>query len=142
MLYSNVMETDAFMALVAEAIDDLPEDFFHLLDNVEVVVEEWPTPRQLRSVGLRGPWSLLGLYEGIPRTRRGHNYGLVLPDKITIFQRPIERICLTDEAVRQQVQDTVIHELGHHFGIGEARMRELERERDQNRRSTPELQDE
>ncbi|HEX8683903.1 MAG TPA: metallopeptidase family protein [Ardenticatenaceae bacterium] len=129
------METAEFETLVVEAIESLPEDFLRLMDNVEVVVEEWPTPRQLRSVGLRHPASLLGLYEGIPLTRRGHNYGLVLPDKVTIFQRPIERICSTDEEVCQQVQDTVIHELGHHFGIGEGRMRELERERNMKRRA-------
>lgn len=129
------METDAFIELVSQALDDLPEEFQLLLDNVEVVVELWPTREQLDSVGLRSRRSLLGLYEGIPRTERGIHYGLVTPDKISIFQRPIEYICTSDEEIRQQVQDTVIHEIGHHFGISEERMEELERSRDHNRRN-------
>ncbi len=128
------METDAFEQLVAEALDALPEEFLNLMDNVQVVVALWPSRRQLGSVGLSMRASLLGLYEGVPLTRRGTNYGLVPPDKITIFQRPIEQICHSDEEIRQQVIDTVVHELGHHFGINESRMRELETERDQKRR--------
>lgn len=127
------METDDFEELVVEALDALPERFLQLLDNVQVVIAEWPTRRQLASVGLRHRSSLLGLYEGIPQTYRGHSYGQVLPDKITIFQRPIELICRSDDEVRLQVQDTVIHELGHHFGIDEERMAELEAERDRRR---------
>lgn len=129
------MESEAFEKLVVEALDALPETFLQLMNNVEVVVETWPSPSQLASVGLRHPTSLLGLYEGIPQTRRGSHYGLVLPDKITIFREPIVRICQSDEEIRQQVTDTVVHELGHHFGIDETRMRELEAERDQKRRA-------
>lgn len=129
-----------FELLVSEALDALPEEFQRLMENVEVVVEEWPSAHQLASVGVRARTGLLGLYEGIPQTRRTSSYGLVVPDKITIFQRPIERICHTPEAIRQQVEDTVIHELGHHFGIGEARMRELEAERDRKRRERSRLQ--
>jgi predicted Zn-dependent protease with MMP-like domain len=127
------METEAFEELVIEALDSLPEEFRRLMNNVEIVVEEWPTQRQLASVGLSHPNSLLGLYEGVPQTRRGSHYGLVVPDKISIFQRPIERICRTDEQIRQQVVDTVVHELGHHFGIDEPRMRQLEAERNRKR---------
>lgn len=128
------METDQFEQLVAEALDTLPDAFLQMLDNVQVVIAEWPSARQLASVGLRQRTSLLGLYEGIPQTERGVYYGQVLPDKITIFQRPIERLCQSDEEVKQQVQDTIIHELGHHFGIDEERMAELEDERDRKRR--------
>ncbi|MGH2541420.1 MAG: metallopeptidase family protein, partial [Ardenticatenaceae bacterium] len=85
------METEAFEQLVIEALERLPEDFQRLMNNVQVVIEMWPSRRQLASVGLRGRGTLLGLYEGIPLTRRGVFYGQVLPDKITIFQRPIER---------------------------------------------------
>lgn len=129
------MDTDTFRELVKEAIDSLPDEFLRFMENVEVVVQRFPTRRQLESVGLRGRYSLLGLYEGTPLTRRGSAYSLVVPDKITIFQAPIEAICLTHEDIRQEVQDTVIHELGHHFGIDEARMSELEAERDRKRGS-------
>jgi predicted Zn-dependent protease with MMP-like domain len=134
MLYFNVVETDRFEQLVDEALDQLPDSFRALMDNVQVVVEAWPTPEQLRAVGSARGMTLLGLYEGIPRPRRGSAYHLVLPDKITIFQGPIERICQSEEEVRQQVTDTLIHEVGHHFGIDEERMAALEAERLQKRR--------
>lgn len=129
------MDTDTFRTLVQEAIDTLPDEFLQFMENVEVVVQQFPTRRQLESVGLRGRFSLLGLYEGTPLIRRGSAYSLVAPDKITIFQAPIEATCGSPEDIRQEVQDTVIHELGHHFGIDEARMSELEAERDRKRGS-------
>ncbi len=135
MLYLNIMETDEFVELVAQALDELPESFQQLLANVQVVVAEWPTRRQMASVRVRHRSGLLGLYEGVPQTRRGAHYGQVLPDKITLFQRPIEQHSATDDEVRQQVIDTLVHEIGHHFGIGEARMAELERERRKRRRA-------
>ncbi len=135
MLYFNVMETDRFEQLVDEALEELPEQFRLLMDNVQVVVEPWPTPEQLRAVRLSRGTMLLGLYEGIPRPKRGISYGLVLPDKITIFQGPIERLCQSEAEVRQQVLDTVIHEVGHHFGIGEERMAVLEAERHRRRQA-------
>lgn len=128
------METEQFERLVVEAVEALPDQFLRLLDNVQLLVAEWPSPEQLASVGLHAPWQLLGLYEGIPQTSRGLFYGQVLPDRITIFQRPIERICRSGEEIREQVRDTVVHELGHHFGIDEDRMEELEAERDRRRR--------
>ncbi len=130
------METDVFEELVREAIDTLPGEFLALMENVEIVVQRWPTRRQLASVGLKSRHNLLGLYEGTPRTERGADYGFALPDKITIFQFPIESICSSLENIRQEIQDTVIHELGHHFGIDETRMAELEAERDERRRSS------
>lgn len=130
------MDTETFRTLVQEAIDTLPDEFLQFMENVEVVVQQYPTRRQLESVGLRGRFSLLGLYEGTPLTRRSSAYSLVVPDKITIFQAPIEAYCETHEDIRQEVQDTVIHELGHHFGINEARMSELEAERDRKRGSS------
>jgi predicted Zn-dependent protease with MMP-like domain len=76
-------------------------------------------------VGLRPGQTLFGLYEGVPQTQRTSHYGLVLPDKITIFQGPIERLHRSPEAIREQVRRTVIHELAHHFGISDERLREL-----------------
>jgi len=114
-----------FEELVAEALDNLPPDIQAKLENVEVVVELRPSPAQLRRLGLRAGQLLFGLYEGIPLTERTSNYGLVLPDKITIFRQPIEARSRTDEQVRRIVRHTVLHELAHHFGISDERLHEL-----------------
>lgn len=113
-----------FEDLVIEALDALPEFFREKLNNVEVVVADWPSRAELASVGAAGPYSLLGLYQGIPLTQRSH-YTMVLPDKITIFKKPIEWHCRTRSAIISQVQRTVLHELAHHFGISDDRLREL-----------------
>jgi predicted Zn-dependent protease with MMP-like domain len=104
-----------FEELVADALDGLPSDLARRMDNVAVFVEE-------RSA--RG--GLLGLYEGIPLTRRDSGYGgMVMPDRITIYRQPILRLCRTEDEVVRQVQVTVVHEVAHHFGIGDRRLREL-----------------
>lgn len=104
-----------FEELVAAALDDLPEDFAEALDNVEVVIEDG-SPRQ----------PTLGLYRGVPQTERNGNYTWVLPDVITIYRRPIEARCGTDEELTKMVKHTVIHEIAHHFGISDDRLRELD----------------
>ena len=118
---------ERFEELVIQAIDELPDDILGMLDNVEIVVADSPTADQLDEAGnLDAGEMLLGLYEGIPLTsRHSSSYSLVVPDKITIFQRPIEGICSTHDEVVDQVRKTVIHEVAHHFGIGEERLREL-----------------
>lgn len=115
----------AFETLVAEALDNLPPDIQEKLENVEVVVEWHPSPAQMRRLGLGRGHTLFGLYEGIPLTERTSGYNMVLPDKITIFRQPIEAHCRSDEQVRQTVRRTVLHELAHHFGISDQRLREL-----------------
>ena len=119
------MERRAFEQLVTQALDELPDDVLAHLDNVEVVVETLADPDTLRQVGVRDPMGLLGFYHGIPLTERGQGFNLVLPDKISIYQLPIERLCRTPEAIRAQVRRTVIHELAHHFGIDDDRLRQL-----------------
>ncbi len=114
-----------FEALVAEVLDALPEDIARYLDNVDVVVARWPTPEQRREAGIADDELLLGLYEGVPLTERGVHYGLVLPDKITIFQGPLERISRNRAELREHIRRTVLHELAHHFGISDERLREL-----------------
>ena len=114
-----------FEVLVAEALDSLPADIQEKLENVEVVVDWRPSAVQLRSVALRQGQSLFGLYEGVPQTKRTSSYGMVLPDKITIFQQPIESVCRSDEQIKRLVRRTVLHELAHHFGISDDRLREL-----------------
>jgi predicted Zn-dependent protease with MMP-like domain len=120
------MDTSEFEQLVAEVLDSLPDEIGRYLNNVEVVVTDAPTLSQLQQVGLGPMHTLLGLYEGIPLTRRTSGYGQVLPDCITIFQRPIEAICHTPAQIRAQVRRTVIHELAHHFGISDQRLHELD----------------
>ncbi|MBX5443614.1 metallopeptidase family protein [Sphaerobacter sp.] len=114
-----------FERLVVQALDDLPEEFLAALDNVDVVIEREPTREQRLAAGVGGG-TLFGLYEGVPQTER-EGYGFVLPDKITIFQGPITRYARTHAEVREIVRDTVIHELAHHFGISDERLRELGR---------------
>jgi predicted Zn-dependent protease with MMP-like domain len=113
----------AFEALVAEALDSLPDGILSWLDNVAVVVGEWPTPAQLAQAGLEPGDLLLGLYVGVPKIQRGFTYGENIPDKIVIFQRPIEQMCRTPAQVREQVRRTVLHEIGHHFGMDEDQLR-------------------
>ena len=114
-----VLSREAFETLVDEAIDSLPDEVQRWLDNVAIVVADRPSPAQQERTGL-GPGSLLfGLYEGVPRTKRGVTYGEVVPDKILIFQQPIEMVCRTPAQVRSQVRRTVLHEIGHHLGMDE-----------------------
>ena len=121
------MEQEAFSQLVADALDSLPKEFLDRMDNIDVVVEEWPTREDLEQVGLdpRGRASLLGLYHGVPLTRRGAFY-TALPDRVTIYKGPIERLCGDDPVeIRKQVQHTVIHEIAHYYGISDERLDEL-----------------
>lgn len=118
------LSEDDFEHLVVDALDSLPQNLLELLDNVDIVIEPWPTRQHMRSANIRRG-TLFGLYQGVPLTRRNSAYSIVAPDKITIFQRPIERACSTEEEIANQVRKTVIHELAHHFGIGEERIRKL-----------------
>ncbi|OQY16592.1 MAG: hypothetical protein B6I35_15650 [Anaerolineaceae bacterium 4572_32.2] len=119
------MNRDAFERLMAEALDALPAPFREKLDNVQVVVEDWPDRETMRLAGVRHPTQILGFYHGVPQTKRTHNYGLVLPDKISIYQFPIEIRCRTAEQVRATVQHVLRHEIAHHFGIEDERLREI-----------------
>ena len=119
------MKRDIFESLVAEALTALPDLFREKLDNVEVVVEDWPDPETMRRAGVGHPAQLLGLYHGVPQTKRTHSYGLVLPDKISIYQRSIEMRCRTIKQARALIQRVLRHEIAHHFGLGDERLREI-----------------
>jgi predicted Zn-dependent protease with MMP-like domain len=123
------MQREEFEALVARAIDNLPPEFQRKLENVDVVVEDWPTPRQLRQAKLNRPTQLLGLYQGVPQTRRGRGYGLVLPDKISIFQKPIEAQCRFGDEIEAKIEEVVRHEIAHHFGLDDETLRKIEAEK-------------
>ena len=118
------MERARFERLVAEALDGIPDDIGDRLDNVDVVVDDWPSQAQLIGSGINEGEYLLGLYEGLPLTERD-DYNMVLPDKITLFQGAIEAICSNDEEIVREVRDTLIHEVGHHFGIDDERLYEM-----------------
>jgi predicted Zn-dependent protease with MMP-like domain len=108
------VDPERFEAMVTEALDGLPTDLGDLMSNVAVTVEHD-----------EGPAGLLGLYHGIPLTRRTSAYAGVLPDRITIYRLALCALCDNDQDVVEQVRRTVIHEVAHHFGIGDARLREL-----------------
>ncbi len=118
----------AFEALVARALDDLPPWVQERMDNVAVMVVGWPTHEQMRSVGVRRGRLLLGLYEGVPITRRGRGYNLVSPDRIYLFQGPLELVARGPDDLVRLVQDTVIHEIAHHFGFSDDDIDALQRE--------------
>ncbi len=123
--YTPQFTPEEFEQLVVEALEALPEFFQQKLQNIDVIVSDWPTPAEQQAVHLQPGHLLFGLYQGIPLTQRTSNYGLVLPDKITIYHLPIEQVCRTRERIMAQVQRTVRHELAHHFGISDDRLREL-----------------
>jgi predicted Zn-dependent protease with MMP-like domain len=108
------VEPERFEEMVGDALDGLPGELGELMSNVAVTVQHEA-----------GPAGLLGLYQGIPLTRRTTSYSGALPDRITIYRRAICAICATEGEVVEQVRRTVVHEVGHHFGIGDARLREL-----------------
>ena len=120
------MEKRKFEAIVFRAIEALPAEFQSKLENVDVMIEDWPSPNQIRRLGLRYKTQLLGLYEGVPQTKRDSGYNLVPPDKITIFQKPIELKCRSDKEIEMEIGRVVYHEIAHHFGIGDAALYKIE----------------
>jgi predicted Zn-dependent protease with MMP-like domain len=123
------MQREKFEALIERAIDNLPPEFQCKLENVDIVVEDWPTPGQLRQARLRRPGQLLGLYQGVPQTRRGRGYGLVLPDKISIFKKSIEAQCRFSYKIETIIEEVVRHEIAHHFGLDEKTLRHINSEK-------------
>jgi predicted Zn-dependent protease with MMP-like domain len=122
----NSMKKRQFEQAVDRALESLPPEFQQLLDNVAIFIEDHPSRSLLRELGMSPNDTLLGLYEGIPQTERTTSYDLVAPDRITLFQRPIEECCRTDAEVAEQIRRTILHEVGHHFGIDDDRMDEIE----------------
>lgn len=122
------MNRARFEALVAEAVESLPEEFLVNLENVDVVVEDAPTAAQLARAG-RG-MTLLGLYEGVPHTERTRGYNMVLPDRITIFQRPIEAVSRSERDMVDEIQRVVRHEIAHHFGLDDEALDDIEDDRE------------
>lgn len=108
-----------FEKLVARAVQSLPPKFLKRLENVEVVIEDEPTAEDLELAGIEPGGTLLGLYHGIPQSERGSWYGNILPDRIVIYQRPTEAVARDRREIREEVRITLMHEIGHHFGLAE-----------------------
>ena len=106
-----------FDVLITRAMNELPQEYITNLDNVAIVMAENPTPEQLTKQGVRQGQLLLGLYEGIPLTRRGAGYQFVLPDKITLFKWPILQVSRDADALYSQIKRTLWHEIAHHYGL-------------------------
>ncbi len=125
------MKKEEFEQLVDEGITAIGEEFLKLANNVAIVIEDEPSADQRRKMRLGRGHTLLGLYEGIPQTSRQHyGVGTTLPDRITIFRKPIEAIAGDDPVrIREMVAETVWHEIAHHFGMDERRVRKIEGER-------------
>ncbi len=125
----NSMESvsnEHFEKLINESMDELPQEYIEGLNNVVIIYEDEPTPAQRQQLKLRCNQSLFGLYEGIPRTKRGAGYMFVVPDKITIFKKPMEQYVSSLPELKEQVKRTLWHEIAHHYGLDHDRIHHLE----------------
>jgi len=122
------MNREKFEKLVEEALQGLPKEFKKLIDNLAVFVEDEAPPEVYRQTRTHPFSRILGTYHGVPYTQRGPFYGNILPDRITIYQNPIEEICHTEEEIKSQVQKTVLHEIWHYFGRTDEEIDEMERD--------------
>jgi predicted Zn-dependent protease with MMP-like domain len=114
-----------FEALVVAALEELPAFFQDRLQNIEILISDWPTEEELEEAELGPDELLLGLYQGIPLTERTADYGLVLPDTITLYRKCIAEVCDTPDDIVAEVQQTVKHEIAHYFGLSDERLKEL-----------------
>ena len=120
------MTSERFRKLVEEALEEIPPRFRAAMRNVAVVVEDEPSQELLDEMEIGPDDTLFGLYQGIPLTERGWGHGNALPDRISIYQYPIEDACADDEEIRDCIAETVIHEFGHYFGMSEEEIEEIE----------------
>jgi predicted Zn-dependent protease with MMP-like domain len=117
---------ERFTRLVEEALREIPRRFRNAMQNVAVVVEDEPSADLLEEMAMDPSEALFGLYQGTPLTERSSTYGNTLPDRISIYQIPIEEACADDEEIRECIAETVIHEFGHYFGMSEDEIEEIE----------------
>jgi predicted Zn-dependent protease with MMP-like domain len=128
------MNRENFEKLVEEALAELPGEFKKLIDNLAVFIEDEAPPEVYRQTRTHPFSRILGTYHGVPYTQRGPFYGNILPDRIIIYQNPIEEICRTEEDMKKRVRSVVIHEVGHYFGLSDLDMEKIEREIRQERK--------
>ena len=120
------VDRESFVAMVLRALDDLPEEFRERIANLDVAVEDVPRPEDYARTRTRGGSTLLGVYRGVPLTRRGAYYNMTLPDTIVIFQQPIQRLARDEADLERRVHHVVRHEVAHYFGISDERLREID----------------
>jgi predicted Zn-dependent protease with MMP-like domain len=120
-----MVSREEFDELVIDALSTLPRQVLDRMENVAITVQEWPSRAQLEASNVPPGSTLFGLYQGVPLTQRTSHYGMVAPDRITIFRGPLIRYYATPEAIAEQVRRTVVHEIAHHFGMGEAQIAAL-----------------
>jgi len=120
------MKRREFERLIIKAIDELPDDFKSKLENIDIVIEDQPNMELAKKLKLGGRGRLLGLYQGVPLKARTHYYGMVLPDKITLYQINIENTCRREGIdLYGEVKHVLEHEIAHHFGISDQRLKDL-----------------
>ena len=115
-----------FEQLVADALAGLPNRFRKAMSNIAIIVEDEPAGDLLREMEVEPPDTLFGLYQGTPLTERSWPWGNQLPDQITLFQKPIEEDCEDEDEIRAVIGETLIHEVGHYFGLSEEEIEEIE----------------
>jgi predicted Zn-dependent protease with MMP-like domain len=120
------VERDQFVAMVLRAVEGLPQTFRERMQNVDIAVEEFAPPEDYARTRTPARSTLLGVYRGVPLTRRGAHYNMTLPDTIVIFQQPIQRLAHDEASLEAQVRRVVRHEVAHYFGISDDRLREIE----------------
>lgn len=120
------LSDEEFEKLVYQALEEVPRRFKERMENIDIAIEDSPSRSLLEEMGIRPPGTLFGLYQGVPLKERGHWYGNVLPDKITLYKKPLEQFSRTAEGLKQNVVKTVIHEIAHYFGFDDEELEELE----------------
>ena len=121
------MERKEFEQLVARAFDELPAEYKDKLENIDIVIEDLPDIDTAKKLGLGTRGRLLGLYQGVPLKNRTHYYGMVMPDKITLFKANIERFCRQKrERIYDEIKHVLEHEIAHHFGISDKRLKDID----------------
>jgi len=121
-----MVDKKEFEELVTSAIHELPEYFRQKMENITIHIEDFPDKNTLKSLGYSSPYSILGLYQGIPTTRRGIHYRNVMPDRIFIYRKPILRKNNNRQAIKDDIKRVVLHEIGHYFGLSEHELRSIE----------------
>jgi predicted Zn-dependent protease with MMP-like domain len=122
-----LVSDEQFSALIARAMDEMPEKYMKHLNNVVITYADQPNIHQVKTLHMRGDQLLLGLYEGIPLTKRGAGYNLVLPDKITLFKLPLMAVTHDEQSFYTQIKHTLWHEIAHFYGLDHDKIHEIER---------------